>query len=306
MPDKLVRGLYAAVLTPRLPDDSVDEAGFARVVEFLVERGVSTFAVNGATGEFCLTPPQDLKTVFSVLRRVSPDATVLCGVGAAGIAGTLELANIASGEGAQALLLPMPYFFPYQQQDLEAFAHTVAGAVALPVLLYNLPDFTSGIEAETACRVIRETPNVVGIKDSGRSLDTLRRLTSERIPCSRMVGNDGLLVDALREEVCDGVVSGIACVLPELTRGIVDAANSRNAERLDLLSGKLDELKAQLSRLPVPWGLKWLAEARGIGPATFSLPLSLERRRQGRELIAWFREWQSRLADCSLPLIAGQ
>lgn len=56
--EKLVRGVYAAVLTLRNPDDSVDEAAFARLLQFLLEREISGFALNGAIGEFCLTTPR--------------------------------------------------------------------------------------------------------------------------------------------------------------------------------------------------------------------------------------------------------
>lgn len=300
-----MRGLYAAVLTPRRPDDSVDEAAFARVLDFLLRRKVSAFAVNGATGEFCLTSPRDLKLMFSVIRAVAPQAAVLCGIGAAGTAKTVELARIAADEGAQAVLLPMPYFFPYQQQDLEAFVSAVAGSVTLPILLYNLPEFTSGLNPETACRIIRDIANVIGIKESGQSLDTLRLLTEENPAACRMVGNDGLLIEALREDVCDGVVSGIACVVPELTRAILEAAHNHDTENLSRYSAALNALKKNLGRLPVPWGLKWLAEARGILHATFSQPVAEERLKQGRELIAWYRQWQSNPAHCdiSLPVV---
>jgi 4-hydroxy-tetrahydrodipicolinate synthase len=306
MPDKLVHGLYAAVLTPRRPDDSIDEASFTRVIEFLIRRNVSRYAINGATGEFCLTSPAELKRVFSCLRNVAPDAEILCGIGAAGTTKTIELARVAAGEGAQAMLLPMPYFFPYQQRDLEAFVHAVAGVVTLPILLYNLPEFTSGLEPDTSCRIIREVPNVIGIKDSGQSLETLRRLSAESFPSCRMVGNDGILVDALREDVCDGVVSGIACVLPELTRAILDAATNRDNEQLGRLETILDAVKSELSRLPVPWGLKWIAEARGILHAQFSQPLAVQRMQQGRELMAWYRQWQSSLADFDSSLAVIQ
>jgi 4-hydroxy-tetrahydrodipicolinate synthase len=297
MPDKLVHGLYAALLTPRLPDDSVDEPALARLVEFLLTRHVSRFAINGATGEFCLTTPQHLKTIFSVVRKVASQAEILCGIGAAGTAKTLELAAIAACEGARAALLPMPSFFPYQQEDLEAFAHAVALEARLPLLLYNLPEFTSGLDPETSGRILRETPNVIGIKDSGQSLETLRQLTAEKSSACRMVGNDGMLADALREGVCDGVVSGVACVMPELLQAIFEAAGSGDRERLSQLEGQLDFVRGRLSSLPVPWGLKWIAEARGIFTATFSQPVTRARTVQGRELLAWCREWNRDFAS---------
>ncbi len=293
MSDKLVNGLYAALLTPRRPDDSVDESAFARVVSFLAGRGVTDYAINGATGEFCLSSPNDLRTALRVTQKVVPGAKILCGIGAAGTAKSLELGRIAAGEGAQALLLPMPYFFPYEQEDLEAFVESIAFAAELPVLLYNLSDFTTGLEPETSCRLIQNVPNVIGIKDSGGSLATLRLLTREQIHSCRMVGNDGALADALRERVCDGVVSGVACVLPELICGLYAEREHAGSERFVQLSALLDTFRSKLARFPTPWALKWIAEARGICTATFSQPVTEQRRHQGAELATWFRNWEA-------------
>jgi 4-hydroxy-tetrahydrodipicolinate synthase len=302
MTEKLVHGVYAALLTPRLADDSVDEAAFIRLLEFHLARGISSFALNGATGEFCLTRPRHLRILLSVAHRICGNPKILCGIGAAGVAGSIELGEIAVGEGAQAALLPMPYFFPYEQHDLEAFVHMVAASVPLPVLLYNLPSFTSPLDPETSCRLIRDVPNVVGIKDSGESTATLRLLTNRQIPACRLVGNDGMLVDALREGVCDGVVSGVACVLPELIRAIFDECEDTNSPQFRRLSKLLDDFRDQLARAPVPWALKWIAEARGICAATFSQPLAEIRRQQGRELIEWFRQWQAGLSAIRIPV----
>jgi len=300
MTEKLVHGVYAALLTPRRGDDSVDEAAFQSLLEFLLARGVSGFALNGATGEFCLTTPQHLRALFFVVHRTGSNPRILCGIGAAGAAGAIELGKIAAGEGAQAVLLPMPYFFPYRQEDLEAFVHTVAASVPLPILLYNLPSFTSGLDPETSCRLIREVPNVIGIKDSGESPVTLRLLTRQQIAACRMVGNDGLLVDALRERICDGVVSGVACVLPELIRAIFDERQDTNSARFARLSELLNDFRDQLGKAPVPWALKWIAEARGICNAVFSQPGAEVRRQLGRELKEWYREWQAKLAQIAI------
>jgi 4-hydroxy-tetrahydrodipicolinate synthase len=304
MQDKLVQGLYAALLTPRRPDDSVDEPALTRLLEFLRERGVRAYAINGATGEFCLTAPQELRAILGVVHKVVPDAKILCGIGAARIARTLELASIATGEGADAFLLPMSYFFPYEQQDLESFVEAVACRAKLPIMLYNLPDFTTELLPETSCRLIRELPNVIGIKDSGASLATLRRLTEEQIPSCRIVGNDGILTDALRERVCDGVVSGVACVLPELTGALF--AEPTESERFAQLDALLTDFRNRLGRFPVPWGLKWIAEARGICTATFAQPISELRRRQSQEFISWYREWEvTSLAITAQPSAAA-
>jgi 4-hydroxy-tetrahydrodipicolinate synthase len=252
-----------------------------------VQNGIRSYALNGATGEFCLTTPADLRALFRAVRDTAGDSVdLLCGVGSAGLAGSIELAHIAQEEGAGALLVPTPYFFPYQQDDVEAFFQALASSVSLPIMLYNLPQFTTGLTVETACTLIRDVPNIIGIKDSSGSLDILRALTQQGIPACRIIGNDGALVAALEEGLCDGVVSGVACVLPELIQSVY---SDQRCDQVRLL----DEFIARIDVFPTPWALKWIAEARGILQASFAQPVSPGRSSQSASLKSWFQDWQA-------------
>ena len=302
MKQKRIRGIYAALLTPRLSDGRLDLPALSRLIEFLTKRDVRSYALNGATGEFCLTTPNELRMLFATIRGVVGDAAeILCGVGAAGISGAIELARIAQEEGSRALLAPTPYFFRYEQEDLEAFFEKLASRVALPVMLYNLPQFTTGLEVETACRLIRDVPNIIGIKDSSGSLDILRALTQEKIPACRVVGNDSVLSAALQARVCDGVVSGVACVVPELIQSVDNAADNCDSIQFRVASDLLNDFISRIDVLPIPWGLKWIAEERGILKATFSHEPSPHRIAQGLDLMTWYKNWQR-----SLPLFSYQ
>ena len=97
------------------------------------------------------------------------------------------------------------------------------------------------------------------------------------------MGNDSALVQALGEQVCDAVISGVACVLPELLLAVWD----RGDEACRLLG----EFIQAVSPFPVPWALKWIGESRGIATARFAQPLSTARELQGRELQGWFEGW---------------
>ncbi len=256
--NKLVHGVSAAVLTPRLADGSIDTPSLRKLLEFLSSKGISSFALNGATGEFCITTPEQLRTLLNSAKEVAGDAAeFLCGVGAADTQGSIEFAQIAQDAGVKALLLPMPYFFPYQQGDLEQFSRICGGGRSLPVLLYNLPQFTSGLLKETVHTLIAEVPNIVGIKDSSGSLEIFDPSHGAEADACRIVGDDAALSAALRAEVCDGVISGVACVAPEL----ILACMKSEAGAAELA---LDELIAQLRDFPTPWGLKLSAQARSI------------------------------------------
>jgi 4-hydroxy-tetrahydrodipicolinate synthase len=301
MAEAHIEGVFAAVLTPRRGDDTVDVAVMRQLIEFLVQHGIFQFAVNGATGEFCLTTPEQLRTILSIVRSVAGErATVVCGAGAASIAQTLALSQVAQDEGAAALLLPMPYFYSYEQHDLEAFCRTVAASVKLPILLYNLPQFATGLEEETVCRLIRDVPNVIGIKDSSESLNILRSLTQQKMGALRIVGHDGVFAQALSEGVCDGVISGICGVFPELIQSLHayrgDCASSEFRRTDELIK----EVILQLDRFPIPWGLKWIAQARGIMRAGFAHPVSPRRAEESRSFTELFPQWQARIAS-SIP-----
>src|SRR5262249_23490695 len=156
---------------------------------------------------------------------------------------------IALAAGARALLLPMPHFFPYAQDDLIAYCKTVAGEFDAPILLYNLPRFTTPLEKDTVLELIDRVPNIVGLKDSSGSLDTLAALLPGK--ACRIVGDDRVMVEALDKRVCDGVISGVAGVLPELMRALYFNRGSADYEKL---SRRLDELIERLSVFPTPWG----------------------------------------------------
>jgi len=283
-------GVYAAMLTPRTAHGQVDTDALAQLVRFLMSKGVSSFALNGATGEFCLTTPDELRATLRMVKAASEGkGRILCGAGAAGSADAVALARIAEEEGADGLLMPMPYFFRYEQDDLELFSRTVAASTSLPVLLYNLPQFSSGLEKETVRRLIQDVPNIVGIKDSSGSLDILRDLTANGVDACRIVGNDGVLAQAREEDLCDGIVSGVACALPELVTRLFES--TPGSEEFHQSTRLMKELLSRLEQFPAPWGVKWAVEARGVSQATFAQPLSERRAEQGREFIAWFQAW---------------
>ena len=298
MNEKEFRGVYAAVLCPRSGDGAVDHAALHALISFLRARRVTRFAVNGATGEFCLTSPAELREVLATVSNAGgPETEILCGIGSAGLAGTEALVRVAETAGVQGLLLPMPYFFPYDQTDLYAFAAAVAAGTRLKILLYNLPQFTSKLEPNTVCDLIAAVPNIVGVKDSSGSLDIVTALTITQPHACRIMGNDSALAPAMKRELCDGVVSGVACVLPELITALFGATPGSDAFAEHL--AHLDEFIEKLNDFPTPWGLKWAAEARDVLRASFSLPVSEQRTQVAHEFVAWLRGWLPGIAHTS-------
>jgi 4-hydroxy-tetrahydrodipicolinate synthase len=172
----------------------------------------------------------------------------------------------------------------------------VAQHATLPLLLYNLPTFTTPLEPSTTLELVAGSNKIVGIKDSSGELDTLRLLRDLAPDANRVIGNDAALYGALLEQLCDGVVSGVASVLPELMLALYRAAaESPLSETALLLKASLDAFLDWLRRFPVPWGLKIIGAERGLAPVDLPLPMSSRREADARQFVEWFQANRSAL-----------
>jgi dihydrodipicolinate synthase/N-acetylneuraminate lyase len=105
----------------------------------------------------------------------------------------------------------------------------------------------------SSLQLIREHGNVAGIKDPSGPLKTLQLLTTEGVDCCRVVGNDSALGPALVEGVTDGVVSGVAWVLPELIQRVFAAGISApDSQEFRALNTQLEAFIDEINQLSVP------------------------------------------------------
>ncbi len=288
-----IGGVIPAVLLPR------DSSGlplwdrFDANLSFLLKSGVSGVCVNGATGEYATATAEERREAVKRARQhAGSDFLVVGATGSADWRQGLRYVEDAMAEGADALLVPVPHFFPYQQEDVAEFYRQTAAATDLPVLIYNLPQFAGGVDTDVAVDLICNERSVAGIKDSSGSLEILKALTARpEVDSIRLVGNDAVLAEALSGGLCQGVISGVACVLPELIVGLFNCSPTESPDVFLTLRTRLDEFIEQLNVLPVPWGLKVVAECRGLAPATYSMPLSFNRQDQIQDFQIWFDDW---------------
>ena len=269
-------GLYSAAVTPRTQTGSVDFDAFDRVLDLLLSAGVDGVCLGGATAEFAHATRQERIDIMTRTAARIGNRAFLVGIGAAAPTDVVPLGRAALDAGARAVLLSMPVFFPYAQDDLEAFCLDAAAAIGGPVLLYDLPSFTTPLATETILSLLHGAPHVIGIKDSSGKRDRLGALADARgtQPWRLMVGDDAVLVDAMAAG-WDGVISGTSGAYPELMLAVMRAARAGDHATLDVLVPLLQELFGQQGVFPTPWGIRVGLEARGIAVGPTPLPLSL-------------------------------
>jgi len=285
----LFEGVNVAAITPRGKDGrEVDLGAALDLIDFLCGAGVRGIAVLGSTGEFLnLSLEERTRLTYMAVKRSR--VPVLAGVAHSSLEGAIELGREAASQGAAGLLLMPPYFFRYGQPEIREFYLRFAAQMprGTPLFLYNIPFFTSPIEVETAAELL-ESGQFAGIKDSSGDPSYLDRL--QRLPVTRLVGNDTAFARS-RAAGADGVVSGVACALPELILALDRALAAGAADAVAKLDARLHEFIAWLNRFPVPVGIKEAVAQRGLKTGPHSIPLACETLRAVEEFRVWFRPW---------------
>jgi 4-hydroxy-tetrahydrodipicolinate synthase len=287
---------FAALCTPIDDRGGLDLATFDRIVDFVMTGGAEGVVIGGATSEFPhFTVEQRGTLIRRAVERVAGRGPVLANIGTSSVLSTIELARAAADAGCAALLLPMPYFFRYTQEDLIAYCEAVCASVSAPFLLYNLSSFTTPIEIPTAIRLLEAIPNMIGMKDSSGNAAHLVPLAEACSPrgLTLFAGYDTLILDAMRAG-WNGAISGVACFAPELVAAAIRSYSAGDDSKSAALQAQINELVAKvIAPLPSPWGIRLGLAARGIATGPLHLPISPARARQIDTIRAWLAEWTS-------------
>src|SRR6202167_4097705 len=160
--------MVTAMITPMAPEGPVDNAGAARLADYLVtDMRNDGLVVNGTTGEAPTTTDAEKERLLRVvLEAVGSRAKVVAGVGTNITSHTIELARSAERAGVHGLLVVTPYYTKPPQPALEAHFTAVAAAPGLPMLIYDIPGRTgAAVDTETLVRLAAH-PRIIGVKDA--------------------------------------------------------------------------------------------------------------------------------------------
>ena len=131
---KTISGVYAALGTPRKQNGSLDKYSLQKSIEFLLEKSIKGFAINGATGEYCINTNAELKQILKTSTAIfDENINFVVGIGSAGIYACLEKGKLAIDNGANAILLPPPHYFPYAQDECCCLMRQVKICVKTPI-----------------------------------------------------------------------------------------------------------------------------------------------------------------------------
>lgn len=288
----------AAICPRRKSGHEIDLGNALEVIDFLAPYKVSAIAIMGSTGEFIHFDMEERMrlTQMAVKRSRVP---IIASVIHSTLDGTVKLAEEAEHSGAAAVLVMPPYYFRYEQPEIEEFYRRFRdrAAIDIPIYLYNIPFFTSPLESTTACRLLA-TGEFAGIKDSSGDIAYYDALEAQRAstPFNLLIGNDVIYTHA-RSVKADGVISGVACAIPELMQGLDRAITSQNEAKTKLLESRLQEFIAEIQKFPAPIGVREAVAARGLSTGPHFAPLSAVTQARLEMFRGWVKEWIPTVID---------
>jgi len=213
-------GCGTALVTPFRQDQSLDEGTLRRLVRRQIDAGINFLVPCGTTGESpTLSQAEQKRVVEITVEEARGRVPVLAGAGGYNTAEVIERALEFKSIGADGILSVTPYYNRPSQEGLYQHYKAIASAVALPIVLYNVPGRTGcNIEPATVTR-LAEIDNIVGIKEASGNIGQMAAIAA-RVPERFLVlsGDDSITVPLIALGG-RGIISVVANEIPaEMTR----------------------------------------------------------------------------------------
>ena len=285
----MITGSLVALVTPMDAEGRIDWECLDKLVDYHVEAGTSAIVAVGTTGESStLDPDEHINVIRRVVNHANGRIPVIAGTGGNSTHEAVDLTREAAEIGVDACLLVVPYYNKPTQEGLYQHFRTVAEAVDVNQILYNVPGRTSCDMLNETTNRLADIPNIVGIKDATGNVsrgEELVRMVGDRIAVYS--GDDGTSLELMLRGG-SGNVSVTANVAPKLMAQTCAAAVSGDeteARRLDEILTPLNrKLFLEANPIPVKWAM---CEMGLIGPGIRLplTPLSEEYREDVREAL---------------------
>lgn len=247
-------GVVPPTVTAFEADGALDLEATVAHAQFVADGGAAAVFPLGTNGEFPLLTPDERRQVVEAVAG-SVDVPVIAGVGAPSTRETVEHVEHAVSVGVDAVVVVTPYYYPIDGDGAVAHYESVASAADVPVYIYHIPSKTGNeLSLETLDR-LAAIDGIAGLKDSSKDVPWLAQALDANPELAFLVGSDSLLFTGL-ELGCQGLVSAVANVFPELVVDLYDAYARGDEDEARQLQSTVFEVRSALKRGPYLSGVK--------------------------------------------------
>lgn len=171
------RKVFSALVTPMHSDESVNYDALAQLVELQLARGVEGFYCCGSSGEGLLLNLHERRDIVrTVVDTVAGRAPVIAHVGTIRTEDAAWLARTAEDSGADAVSLIPPYYYHFSATEVVGYYKQVMASTGLPVVIYNIPQFTQVQFDKNSAGPLLDLDQVLGVKNTAHDMYSLERM----------------------------------------------------------------------------------------------------------------------------------
>ena len=256
-------GLYTAIVTPFTQTGEIDKKAYKRHIEYQLNNEVSGLVICGTTGESPSITDTEFKYLITAAREICGLAyPIIAGTGTNSTQKSIDRSKKAQDLKADALLIVSPYYNKPTQQGINDHYVSIADAVDIPLMIYNVPGRTSVNILPGTVAQMAEHPNIAGIKEASGNMQQIMA-TIQSVPDDFPVlsGDDAMTLPLIAAGG-KGLVSVAGNEAPGLMSNYVQACLAGNMQRARKLHYRLLPLmKAnfwQSNPIPVKAALSYM------------------------------------------------
>jgi 4-hydroxy-tetrahydrodipicolinate synthase len=270
----MIQGSIVAIVTPMQEDGSLDLPALRTLIDWHIAEGTDSIVIVGTTGESpTVSVDEHCELVKVAVEHAAKRIPIIAGTGGNSTAEAIELTGYAKKVGAAASLQVVPYYNRPTQEGMYQHFRTIAEAVDLPVILYNVPGRTvADMSNETVLR-LTQVPGVVGLKDATGNLARGTELLRDAPKNFAVYSGDDATAIALMLLGGKGNISVTANVAPKLMHELCVAAMAGRVAEAIRLNNCLIPLHNKLFVEPNPLPVKWAMQKMGLIRGGIRLPL---------------------------------
>lgn len=271
----MITGSLVALVSPMRPDGSLDFDRLRTLIDFHVKEGSDGLVIVGTTGE---SPTVDVEEHSELIRVAVEHAAgrlpIVAGTGGNSTTEAIALTRFAKDVGADAALSVVPYYNKPTQEGMYHHFRSIAEAVELPLILYNVPGRTVADLANDTVLRLAQVPNIVGIKDATGNIERVTDLAMRAPADFALYSGDDMTAMCFMLLGGHGVISVSANVAPRLMHELCVAATAGDVVRANALNRKLFLLNRDLFVEANPIPVKWAVQQMGLIEGGIRLPLT--------------------------------
>ena len=291
--------VITAMITPFKEDLSVDYVALEKLVNHLIENGSDAILVAGTTGETPTLSHDEETEIFEFVKKVvNGRVKIIMGAGSNSTQTAIESSLKAKRLGADAILTVVPYYNKPSQKGMYQHFSSIAKAVDLPIILYNIPGRTGvNMLPATIAKLAKDFPNIVAVKQSNADLDLISDIKSLCPADFTVYSGDDSLTLPMMSLGANGVISVASHIVGKEIKEMITAFNTGDNKKALNIHLKLYPIFKKLFMAPNPVPVKEALSRFGMIKNFVRNPLITLDEEEKKELYLVIDKYEYAMAD---------